>query len=115
MFVLTDGTKADRNLNPEMLLDRVDPMHRDMLQDMLENMNITDKEHWGKFYEQCFTGQTAVQFLLDNKYAVDTADAIYLGNYLIDKGVLSHVCGEHDLEDKDLFYRFVQRWKNAQF
>lgn len=109
MFVVSDGTRAGEDIDPDVLLAKVDSMHKDMLEDMIENMDITDRVFWGKYYEQCFTGETAVQFLLENKYAVDAQDAVYLGVYLMNRGVLRHVCNEHEFQNARLFYRFVQK------
>jgi hypothetical protein len=58
-------------------------------------------------YVNCFLGSNAVQALIDESAAVDAADAVRLGNMLLDAGVFHHVLKEHPFKDDALFYRFA--------
>ena len=58
-------------------------------------------------YANCFVGRDAVQALIDESAAVDAADAVRLGNMLLDAGVFHHVLKEHPFKDDALFYRFA--------
>jgi pyruvate/2-oxoglutarate dehydrogenase complex dihydrolipoamide dehydrogenase (E3) component len=58
-------------------------------------------------YVNCFVGRDAVQALIDESAAVDAADAVRLGNMLLDAGVFHHVLKEHPFKNEALFYRFA--------
>lgn len=99
-------SEAKKHEATERVLSMVDSHLRDMVQDMIENMSIKDRKYMGKTYLECFVGAAAVQFLLNGRYAVDTDDAVHLGNLLIEQGVVHHVCDEHPFENSFLFYKF---------
>jgi pyruvate/2-oxoglutarate dehydrogenase complex dihydrolipoamide dehydrogenase (E3) component len=57
-------------------------------------------------YADCFVGQEAVQRLVEAQMASDAADAVRLGNMLLNAGVFHHVQNAHPFENAYLFYRF---------
>lgn len=58
-------------------------------------------------YAKCFVGSEAVQKLIDAQMASDEADAVRLGNLLLNAGVFHHVQRAHPFENDYLFYRFA--------
>ena len=58
-------------------------------------------------YANCFVGEEAVQKLVDEEIASDAADAVRLGNLLLNAGLLHHVQNAHPFENAYLFYRFA--------
>lgn len=58
-------------------------------------------------YAKCFVGHEAVQRLVDEQMASDEADAVRLGNLLLNAGVFHHVQNAHPFENAYLFYRFA--------
>jgi pyruvate/2-oxoglutarate dehydrogenase complex dihydrolipoamide dehydrogenase (E3) component len=60
-----------------------------------------------KTYEKCFVGSEAVEAMVKEGIAGDAADAVSLGNMLLNAGVFHHVLHAHPFDDKYLFYRFA--------
>ncbi|WP_089718872.1 FAD-containing oxidoreductase, partial [Candidatus Entotheonella palauensis] len=58
-------------------------------------------------YTKCFVGNEAVQKLVEEQIASDEADAVRLGNMLLNAGIFHHVQHAHPFENAYLFYRFV--------
>lgn len=61
-----------------------------------------------RHYPRCFVGSEAVAAMIGGGMAADTADAVRLGNLLLEAGVFRHVLGEHPFRDEYLFYRFAR-------
>ena len=60
-----------------------------------------------KTYAMCFVGSEAVETLLREEIANDEADALRIGNIMLNAGVFHHVQQAHPFENKYLFYRFA--------
>ncbi len=60
-----------------------------------------------KSYPRCFVGNEAVRRLIEENIAADEADAVRLGNMLLDAGVFHHVQQAHGFKNEYLFYRFA--------
>ncbi|WP_372680957.1 FAD-containing oxidoreductase, partial [Desulfosarcina sp.] len=60
-----------------------------------------------KTYAMCFVGSEAVDALLREEIANDEADALRIGNMMLNAGVFHHVQRAHPFENKYLFYRFA--------
>lgn len=56
-------------------------------------------------YDLCFVGTEAIEWM-QNRYGISKAEAINLGQQLIDAKIIHHVTDEHDFKDGELFYRF---------
>ncbi|MBF2056152.1 MAG: hypothetical protein IGQ45_02780 [Cyanobacterium sp. T60_A2020_053] len=56
-------------------------------------------------YDQCFIGSEAVKWM-QNRYGISKAEAINIGQQLIDAKIIHHVTDNHNFKDGDLFYRF---------
>lgn len=76
------------------------------------HLDIKDRSYHRKTYPKCFLGSDAVSVLMQltglDKQAGSQVESrenmIELGNQLIKAKVFHHVCREHGLEDKALFY-----------
>eukprot|EP00891_Asterochloris_glomerata_P006939 jgi/Astpho2/6939/Aster-x1409 len=73
---------------------------------MQQELDVKDRSYHFKTYRQCFVGSTAVQWLLSAGYADDAAEAVQMGNDMLNLGLLHHVKHEHAFENRYLFYRF---------
>ena len=60
-----------------------------------------------KKYESCFVGSEAVAALVKEEIANDEADALRIGNMMLNEAVFHHVQHAHPFENKYLFYRFT--------
>jgi pyruvate/2-oxoglutarate dehydrogenase complex dihydrolipoamide dehydrogenase (E3) component len=60
-----------------------------------------------KKYAMCFVGSEAVETLVRAEIANDEADALRIGNMMLNAGVFHHVQHAHPFENKYLFYRFT--------
>ena len=60
-------------------------------------------------YKNCFTGTEAVDFLTSFGFAYSRSEAVFLGKRLArEVKLFEHVTRQHDFEDKDLFYHFLE-------
>jgi hypothetical protein len=66
---------------------------------------VLDRRHLLTTYRRCFVGSEAVDWLAD--YAgLTRAEAVVVGQRLVDQGRVRHVLGEHGFRDGHYFYRF---------
>ena len=72
-------------------------------------LDIRDRTYGipSKTYAMCFVGSEAVDALLREEIANDEADALRIGNMMLNAGVFHHVQRAHPFENKYLFYRFA--------
>ncbi len=72
-------------------------------------LDIRDRQYGfpPKTYVKCFVGNEAVKKLVDEEIAGDQADAVRIGNMMLNAGVFHHVQDAHPFENKYLFYRFI--------
>jgi hypothetical protein len=84
-----------------------------------QGVPLKNRRHGLLKFRNCFVGQEAVSWLVDNKYAPDRGEAIVLGNLMLKDGFFHHVLLRHTFRDAQLFYRFSvdeydpQVWENA--
>ncbi|NER21299.1 MAG: mechanosensitive ion channel [Symploca sp. SIO1C2] len=91
----------------QSLLERVD---RDALIKQMRGeggLEITDRKYRLKFYRNCFVGFEAVKWLMKTQKATQ-AEAIRLGQMLVEQKIIHHVEDQHSFKDGYLFYRFYQ-------
>lgn len=72
---------------------------------------LKDRKHHLKTYRACFTGKEAVNWMLLNAqtFGVKTReDAVLQGNKLINMNIFQHVTREHQFEDENYFYQFIE-------
>jgi pyruvate/2-oxoglutarate dehydrogenase complex dihydrolipoamide dehydrogenase (E3) component len=60
-----------------------------------------------KTYAKCFVGSEAVATLIAEGIAADEADAVRIGNMMLNAGVIHHVLDAHAFKSENLFYRFL--------
>ncbi len=66
-------------------------------------LDIRDRRWRLRTYPNCFLGREAVDWIVERQ-RVGRAEAVRMGQRLVALGLMSHVVGEHDFEDADLFY-----------
>ncbi|MFN2355162.1 MAG: FAD-containing oxidoreductase [Desulfopila sp.] len=60
-----------------------------------------------KSYDNCFIGSEAVTKMIEAGLAADEADALRLGNIMLQAGIFHHVHRDHIFKNEHLFYRFA--------
>lgn len=102
-------------------------------QEMTEKIEVKDRSYHFKTHKNCFIGkvradallsppdrtwfcswacqrafklQEAVKFLVWSGRAANIAEALALGNALMQRGVFSHITNDHSFKNEDLFYCF---------
>ena len=68
---------------------------------------INDRRHRLTVHRQCFVGREAVDWIV-TRTGTSRADAVRIGRLLVSQDRIRHVVSEHDFEDDDYFYRFVE-------
>jgi Domain found in Dishevelled, Egl-10, and Pleckstrin (DEP)/Regulator of G protein signaling domain len=70
-----------------------------------QSTKIKSRRYRLRKYNKCFKGTQLVDWLLETGYASNRAEAVSIGQRMLDVGVLKHVTDEHDFEDvTTLFY-----------
>lgn len=72
-------------------------------------VDLRDREYGfplKKTYRHCFVGSEAVDKMIDEGLAADEADAVRLGNVMLNSGIFHHVQRAHAFKNDVLFYRF---------
>ena len=68
-------------------------------------VSITDRRYGLKTYSKVFLGSEAVSWLIQHEKAT-LAEAIAIGQLMIEQNIIHHVLDEHDFKNEPLFYRF---------
>ncbi|MEL7008583.1 MAG: mechanosensitive ion channel domain-containing protein [Cyanobacteria bacterium J06629_2] len=68
-------------------------------------VKITDRRYGFKTYTQVFLGSEAVAWLIQYEKAT-LAEAIAIGQLMIEKNIIHHILDEHNFKNEPLFYRF---------
>jgi Domain found in Dishevelled, Egl-10, and Pleckstrin (DEP)/Phosphatidylinositol 3- and 4-kinase len=79
-----------------------------LMQHPLTGVRLGRRRYMLKVYYNCFVGTEAVDWLVENKFAVDRHDAVRIGRALIKKGFIAHVTSTHGFRDKRYFYVFTE-------
>ena len=74
-------------------------------------IRIEDRWYKLRVYHRCFVGKEAVAWLMET-LKISHAQAIKLGQRLVDEKWIHHVTNEHEFKDEHLFYRFY--WDEKQ-
>ncbi|AFY70306.1 pleckstrin/ G-protein interacting- domain protein [Thalassoporum mexicanum PCC 7367] len=88
--------------------DRIAQINLEQLVARMRNvggLKIQDRRFRLTNYPRCFVGSEATQWIMD-RLEIPEAEAVRLGQRLIDEKWLHHVLDEHDFKNEDLFYRF---------
>jgi potassium-dependent mechanosensitive channel len=70
-----------------------------------QGVEIKDRRHRMNIYPRCFVGSEAVEWLIQTQNCT-REDAINIGQFLVDRGIIHDVVDEHPFRDEYLFYRF---------
>jgi hypothetical protein len=68
-------------------------------------IKIQDRRYRLMVYPRCFVGSEATAWLV-HRFQISTAEAVKLGQRLIDAKLMHHVTDDHDFKDGYFFYRF---------
>lgn len=71
------------------------------------NLLVKDRQYRMKTYKNAFLGTDAVSFLTSMGHAKTEAEALDIGNKLMEMGFFKHVTKDHKLKNEGLFYRFT--------
>ncbi|MDX2169801.1 MAG: mechanosensitive ion channel [Deltaproteobacteria bacterium] len=69
-------------------------------------ISVADRRHRLTTYRRCFVGSEAVDWL-SLTYEIGRAEAVRLGQSLLERGVVQHVLNEQPFRDGNFFYRFT--------
>ena len=72
-----------------------------------DGVAIADRRHLFSTYPRCFVGTEAVDWLM-RREDLSRAEAVQLGQRLVERGIIHHVLDEHPFRDGALFYRFYE-------
>jgi potassium efflux system protein len=70
-----------------------------------DGVAIADRRHRFSTYRRCFIGANAVDWLM-RREDLSRAEAVQLGQRLVERGIIHHVLDEHPFRDGAYFYRF---------
>jgi len=74
---------------------------------LMESITVKDQKHQSKTYRQCFAGNEAVSWMIENNEAIDVEDAVQKGKLLINFGFVSHLTANLQIfANKSLLYSF---------
>lgn len=68
---------------------------------------IMDRRHLLTVYRHCFVGREAVDWMT-RACGLTRAEAVEIGQVLVDRGIVHHVLDEHGFRDGNFFYQFRQ-------
>ena len=98
-----DSSQVDKSNNN--WIDKIDL--KELVREMRDigGVKIKDRRYRLTVYPRCIVGSEATTWLV-RKFFVSEAEAVKLGQRLIDEKLLHHVTDEHPFEDGFFFYRF---------
>lgn len=70
-----------------------------------KDLEIKTRRYKLKLYQRCFVGSEAVDWMVKN-YGISRADAVLLGQKLIDKKIAYCAVEKNVFKDQELYYRF---------
>lgn len=70
-----------------------------------DGVDVRDRRHRLTVFARCFIGCEAVDWLVESE-GLSRAEAVALGQRLLERGLFRHVRDEHDFRDGHFFYRF---------
>jgi potassium efflux system protein len=70
-----------------------------------EGVPIMDRRHLLTVYRRCFVGREAVDWMT-RALGLTRAEAVAVGQLLVERGDIRHVLDEHGFKDGNFFYRF---------
>jgi hypothetical protein len=94
--------------NSKSPADRIATIDLEQLVAKMRNvggLKIQDRRYLLTNYRLCFVGSEAVQWMIET-LQISEAEALRLGQRLIDEKWFHHVVDEHSFKNENLFYRF---------
>merc|ERR1711860_323747 len=70
------------------------------------NLDIKDRKYLMTTYPQCFIGNEAVTFMVENDISSSRESAVELGKLLMAADVIRHVTNDHEFKDENKYYSF---------
>ena len=99
--------RSDRVSSDTMMLPLITECElRQLAAQMRHGIEVRDRRYHLQNFQACFVGQEAVDWLIETANARDVRSAVFLGQRMVQAGLLHHVCDEHDFDNKYYFYRF---------
>jgi Domain found in Dishevelled, Egl-10, and Pleckstrin (DEP) len=86
-------------------LDRIDLQYTISEMRGIGGVKIKDRRYRLRTYSQCFVGSEAVDWMRD-RFRISRAEALQLGQRLMDAKHIHHVVDGHEFKDGYFFYRF---------
>ncbi len=68
-------------------------------------VTIQDRQYLGRTYPQCFVGSQVVKWMVE-RFKISADEAVYVGQQLVQLGLIRHVTQAHAFRNSDLFYEF---------
>ncbi|KAA8499526.1 Phosphatidylinositol 3,4,5-trisphosphate-dependent Rac exchanger 1 protein [Porphyridium purpureum] len=97
------GAKTEREM--EKIFKQIDLFQ--VATRMRASVEVKSRLYGAKRYPDCFIGHEAAQWMVDCGLCSDAQEAVYLGNLLVNAGLIFHVVDEVDFRaDKKMFYQF---------
>lgn len=97
---LVEKKRKKRDVVGTIKLDKLVEKMRDV-----GGVTIKDRFYWLKKYPRCFVGREAVEWF-EHFLHISTAEAVGIGQRLVNEKWIHHVCDEHNFENGYFFYRF---------
>lgn len=92
-----------------------DPVKCYLFQKMTDKktgVKIKNRSYRLKVYRNCFLGCDLVTWILKNMNVSNRRSALKVGNKIFDNKWFIHVCNNHRLKDKPLYYKFIVHIQN---
>mmetsp|Transcript_8429 Transcript_8429/g.25324 ORF Transcript_8429/g.25324 Transcript_8429/m.25324 type:complete len:519 (+) Transcript_8429:306-1862(+) len=83
---------------------------RQIVEEMRFHLSIRDRRRGVKVYKRCFVGKDAVALFLTKVIASNVAEALSVGQALLEGGFFCHVKNERPFENSTQLYRFADDW-----
>lgn len=73
-------------------------------------IELKDRKYFMTTYKNCFVGNEAVDFMIENGYCKTREVAVVtLQSVMDDTKLFEHVTRDHPFKDESLFYHFIER------
>ena len=84
--------------------------HQKVKYDIRQSL-VANRKYLFKEYSNCFVGSEFVT-QVSSKYKLSQEDAVEVGKAMLKRRIFHHVTGDHDFENKYLFYRLREDEEN---
>mmetsp|Transcript_16893 Transcript_16893/g.18795 ORF Transcript_16893/g.18795 Transcript_16893/m.18795 type:complete len:591 (-) Transcript_16893:50-1822(-) len=116
----------DNNIPLQMGLNEFDPGFKfnrllsvEEIETIAMNMYIgvvrKDRTYRLRVYKDCFVGKQAIDWMVGSMQLSSREEARFIGQQVLDKGIIFHVTHDHAFEDKQYYYSFSDYWITNNF